>query len=345
MNKLFIHQPIFRLLSPVFIGVMVYMLILLLNNDTSQVYLLFESQEVYVCIIAAYFILELNRMAIVISKKIKIGLSEWQQSMAVGVINCLIAVLFASITLHFYFSIWVGFSPSQAELLAFNSIYVVVSLLYFTLYFSHTLLSSENTLRLDKEQLVKESISNEFADFRNDINPNLLYGSLERIITLAHENPDQAEELIDYLSSVYRYMLGHKQTELVPLFEETEAVHQLVNLLNALPDFNVKLDIEIEDSSTHVIPGTITSLVEDIAKRTISNHKTPLVIQFYREEEYLVVQYKTNDRLSLLEENVSLEKSQRAYSYYIDAPIVEVNAYDDCYTKIPILTLEQNVAM
>lgn len=341
--KLFIHQPVFRLLSPLFIGVMVYLLILLLNNDTTQVYQLFESQEVYACVIASCLTLESNRLVITIVSKFEGKLTEWKSLLIIGGINCLLTVVWASMTLLMFFKIWVGFSPGQAEMWIFNGIFAVVSLLYCTLYFSYFLLSRENTFRLNKEQLTRESVYNEFTDFKNDINPNLLYNSLERIIILAYENPDSSEELIDRLSSVYRYMLGHRQIELVALDEEILAANQLIDLLNALPDFSVSLEVEVEDSSIQVIPGTITSLVQSIAKRTINNPNTPLVIQFYKEEEYLVIQHKINDRLSMSNEDLSLDKSQRAYSYYTDAPIVAVSAYDDCYTKIPILTLEQDM--
>lgn len=341
MSKLFIHQPVFRILSPLFIGVMTYLLILLLNNDTSQIALLYESQEVYVCIMASYLVLEANRLIVVISSRFENGLLEWQRILFVGGLNCLSATILASVTLGLYFKIWVGFSPSQSEWWVFNSIFAIVSLLYLTLYFSHSLLHKENALRLINEQLVKESISSEFTDFKNDINPKLLYTSLERIISLAHENPDKAEELIDYLSGVYRYMLGHKQTELVYFEEEVSAINQLVNLLNMLPDFNIDFNMDCEVSNIQVIPGTMTTLVEDIAKRTISNPNVKLTIYCYCEEEYLVLQHRENDRLSLTSESRPLDKSQRAYSFYTDTPIVQVSAYDESYTKIPILKLEQ----
>jgi hypothetical protein len=323
---------------------MVYLLILLLNNDTTQVYQLFESQEVYVCVIASFLIFEVNRYVITLFKKFEDKFSEWGEPLIVVITNCLFSSVLASATLFLYFKIWVGFSPGQAQLWVFITIYVVVSLLYFTLYFSHSLLSRENTVRLANEQLVKESIANEFEDFKNDINPMLLYSSLERIITLSYENPDKAEELIDYLSSVYRYLLGHKQTELVELEEEIMATDQLVNLLNTLPEFNVMLEVDLSHSDIQLIPGTITSIVEDIAKRTINNPKEALVINCYKEDEYLVIQHQSNYRLSMMNDRTALNKSQRAYSYYTDTPIIEVSAYNDCYTKIPILTLEKEMA-
>ena len=292
MPKSFIHQPIFRILNPLFIGVMVYLLILLLNNDTFQIHLLFQSQEVYVCIVASYLILEPNRLVITIFRKFENRFGEWQFPLIIGSLSSLLAMVVASATLYVYFNVWVGFNPSQTELWIFNIIYVVISLLYFTLYFSYSFLHKENKLRLTNEQLIKESISNEFADFKNDINPKLLYTSLERVITLAHEDPDRAEELIDHLSGVYRYMLGHKQTELVVLEEEVSAIHQLVSLLNTLPDFSIDFQMNFEDSNIQVIPGIMTSLIENIAKKTINNPNSPLTIYCYVEDEYLVLQHR-----------------------------------------------------
>jgi len=36
MRKLFIHHPLFRLLSPLFSGILVYLLLLLINNNIGQ---------------------------------------------------------------------------------------------------------------------------------------------------------------------------------------------------------------------------------------------------------------------------------------------------------------------
>jgi hypothetical protein len=86
-------------------------------------------------------------------------------------------------------------------------------------------------------------------------------------------------------------------------------------------------------------------LVENIARTTISNPNVKLTIYCYCEDEYLVIQHRANDRLSLTSDTNPLDKSQRAYGYYTDTPIVQVSAYDDSYTKIPILTLEQELTI
>jgi len=60
MKKLFIHHPLFRLLSPLFSGLVVYILLLLINNDIDQLYEEFLTQELYVCIALTFLIQELD---------------------------------------------------------------------------------------------------------------------------------------------------------------------------------------------------------------------------------------------------------------------------------------------
>ncbi|MEO1629027.1 MAG: histidine kinase, partial [Bacteroidota bacterium] len=61
MKTLFVHHPLFRLLGPTFSGVIVYVLILLINNNVDQLQEEFLGQELYVCIGLSYLIQELSR--------------------------------------------------------------------------------------------------------------------------------------------------------------------------------------------------------------------------------------------------------------------------------------------
>ena len=61
MNKLFIHTPVFRFLSPFFGGTVAYLLILLINNNIGQLQEEFLSQELYVCIALSFIVHEFSR--------------------------------------------------------------------------------------------------------------------------------------------------------------------------------------------------------------------------------------------------------------------------------------------
>ena len=70
MRKLFIHHPLFRLLSPIFSGVVVYLLILLLNNNVEQLQEQFFGEELYICIGLSYLIQEFSRLLLILFKKL-----------------------------------------------------------------------------------------------------------------------------------------------------------------------------------------------------------------------------------------------------------------------------------
>ena len=69
MKKLFVHHPLFRLLSPLFSGFIVYLLILLINNNVEQLQEQFLGEELYVCIGLSFIIQELARLLLVLFKK------------------------------------------------------------------------------------------------------------------------------------------------------------------------------------------------------------------------------------------------------------------------------------
>src|SRR5687768_2756356 len=69
MKRYFIHNPLFRIVAPPIYGVLIYLLILLLNNNVSQVNDLFVTQEVYVCIVLSYLSFEFIRLCIVLINK------------------------------------------------------------------------------------------------------------------------------------------------------------------------------------------------------------------------------------------------------------------------------------
>src|SRR5688500_5057738 len=66
MKRYFIHNGLFRVLAPAVYGVLVYLLILLINNDVVRVNELFISEEVYVCIGLCYIVFEFIRLQIVL---------------------------------------------------------------------------------------------------------------------------------------------------------------------------------------------------------------------------------------------------------------------------------------
>lgn len=343
MNKLFIHQPIFRILSAPIMGIMVYLLILLINNNFSDLENIFNGAEVYVCIGLAFVSLEAMRFTL-------FKLEKWlnqqilrHRIIAQFLITLLVSLLLVTFAIWAYYKWVIGYTISMGELNLFLAIYGTIGVLYNILFFSNFYLNRENTKLIQQEKKMREKLETDFVSFKNEINPDLLYESLENLILTMQHNVDQAEEQIDYLAGIYRYGLLNRQKELISLDEELQATHHLINLLNYKHTNNLNLLNSIRDTrSIQLIPGSLLVTIDAITRNTLIAKKAPLVIRLYLEEgdEYLVLQHTLNDRLQLHHESLqAFTRLQRSYSFFSENPFVQVKAGKENYIKFPLVRI------
>ena len=241
MNKLFIHNAFFRLIAPVVVGCVVYVLILLINNNIEQLQEAFFGEELYLCIGLAYVIQEWNRWSINLLKLF--GFPSITIEMMVRVIfSSTITFLLVWLVVYQYFTRRIGYSPNMEELTLFLAIYGVISVIYLVLYYGHFTLYRINTGLLQEEEFVKEELKQLFASYIRDINPSLLYESLENIIVaLRRSDTDKVDDITDRMSYLYRYILARRDKELVPLGAECDVIENLVELYNLFPFRSIQL--------------------------------------------------------------------------------------------------------
>ncbi len=341
MKKLFIHNAFFRLLAPLFYGALIYILILLINNNLDQLGNTFMNQEVYVCIGLVYVLSEvLRRNAMLCSKFIKDKVKN--QIIVQVLIGIALAMGLTTFIISAFFRIVYEFSIAESQLIIFNLIYGVSSLLYNLMYFSNVYIEKQNVRLLETEQHRKKALEAEFSQFKNEVNPDLLYESLETLITLIYKDFEEGEDYIDHLSAVYRYILSHRKVELSRLEMEIKAAENIIYLLNYRFDNRIKFVNKLpkEYGSTPVVPATLPNLVEMIARTTIINTYQPLTIELVSEREngYLILQHKLNEKLIGHDSaDHNFQSIQKTYSFYSDKPVVRVKAYDFSYIKIPLL--------
>jgi LytS/YehU family sensor histidine kinase len=186
----------------------------------------------------------------------------------------------------------------------------------------------------------------EMMEFKNDINPDLLYESLENVINLMNKKQDDAEEYIDYLASAYRYVLTNRQRELINLTQEAEAAKTIVRLLNERHIGLIKLNCSPNHNEKNhcLIPGSLPIVIEYIIRNTIISYQEPFIINcFIEDDEYLVIQSKLNDRLiKHTESALAFERLQKSYSLYSENPMIQVKAYEENYIKLPLLHIAED---
>ncbi|MDH5474530.1 MAG: histidine kinase [Cyclobacteriaceae bacterium] len=345
MKRPFFHNPLYRLLGPVTIGLMVYLLILLLNNNVSQINTLFTSEEVYLCIGLGLLFTESFRLITLVNKKIDKKLGSISPLFVQFILSSIVTILLISGGVSVYYNYNIGYAPSNIEYQIFNGIFIFLNLLLNLIYLSIYYSGKENNLKIDKEREKNEGMELELLDYKRDINSTLLYQSLEKLIVLVHEDTNKAEELIDDLSSVYRYILGNKQMELVQVGTELNVVNRLLHLLNEIHLGSISINHQPDELiNSQVVPGTILGIIEQIVKSTIITSSAPLVISILRGNDgYLEIKHRLRDRLvrEKEEEKLLIETIQRAYNYFSDKPIVRVKAFEESFYKIPVLAFAE----
>lgn len=337
MKKLFIHQPFFRILSPIFSGIVIYLLILLLNNRVEQLQEQFLGEELYFCIGLSYLVQELSRALLLIFKRIPKGKNTFLSLLFQVFISLLFSTLVVTVVVILYFKYVVKFSASTEEIVTFDSIFAVITFIYILLFLSHQYLYKINSEKLEHEELIKQNIEDDFKQFKRGINPNLLFESFEALIVLMNQHPEKADEFIDHLSTIYRYILSSKDRQLVSFQEEVGNLNELESLFNKLPYRNITIENNIKKDFL-VVPGSLLFLIELVVRNTILSSGIELNMAIEQIDHEIYLHYQTHDKINASLETDDFKEIQRVYSIYSEIPISVQTEGDIRTIRIPKLT-------
>ena len=319
MRKLFIHHPLFRLLSPVFSGVIVYLLILLVQNNVEQLQETFLGDELYICIGLSYVVQELSRGLLMLFQKF-VNAHTIKMILFQALASMVLCITLITLLITLYFKYVIGSSANSEILWVFNSIFCSITFIYILLHLSHHYLYKINTEKMQAEQLLKQGLEDDFMQFKKGINSELLFESFEALIVLIRQNKDTTDDFLDHISVVYRYILSKKQRQLVLIKEELEILKALVQLFNYLPYRDMILDLDIK-SNYLVVPGSILAIVEQIIKSSINSLNYQLKISLSESEDLLQIKYEFNDKIVQPFNLDMLKDIQDVYKIYSDINI------------------------
>lgn len=321
MKKLFIHDPVFRILSPLFGGSLVYLMVLLVNNNVGQLDEQFLGQELYLCIGLSYIIQEFSRYFLVILAKRQFGNSVWWTIVIQVTVSILFTCLIVSLILFYYYKLYLGFTPSASELILFNVIFTLIAISYVSLYISHRFLYQINTDKISAELEKKSATEEDYRQFVRGINPPLLFKGLEALIMQMKSGIDEdPDELLDSLSMVYRYMLANRTNEPVAFEKEAEAMNNLVALFGFLPYVRVTLALNVENPGV-VVPGTFLQLLQEFVRITIPSVLGTQKIEIYEQDDYMILEMNNNDRLDISFDKNVIRVLNQQYNLYSDETI------------------------
>lgn len=343
-NKWFYNSYSFRIISPLLIGVIAYLLILLFFDSVDQITTNFFGREVIFLIVLSLLVLEFNRLNIIFLN----GILSFERKLKSRIIiqfsiSIFTGLLIISTVLYFYFVLFEGFSTITTELITFNLIFFFVEIFYNLYYLSIMFLYKKNDAKISDESVKKKSLELEMETFKNHVNPNFLFQSLETIISELHRNKKSADEQINNLAQVYRFTLENQDAELIPLDKEICSLKPILRLLKAKYNDAIQSSINVEKHiDKFVIPGTLQIIIEYALARNIISNSLPLNLRVVSNKNFIEIEYSLNPKLKT-NSNIKtrLDFLIKAYEYFSDNGIVISNTLNTTKMLIPLLSLEE----
>ena len=154
------------------------------------------------------------------------------------------------------------------------------------------LVRRQQLVLIENEQLQAENIRNQYEVLKNQLNPHMLFNSLNTLRSLVRENQDKAQDYIQELSRVLRYTLQSNESQSVSLREEMEFASAYIFLLKMRFENNLQFDIQIGKSfeDYRLPPMAVQVLIENAVKHNEISDRKPLTIHISTDSEgYLSV--------------------------------------------------------
>ena len=191
------------------------------------------------------------------------------------------------------------------------------------------------------QKLKEEKLVFQYETLKSQVNPHFLFNSLNSLSSLVKNDPDLAEEFVQKLSSVYRYILENKEKELVPLSTELDFVNNYFYLQKIRDEEKISMKVEFDElENIQVLPVSLQLLVENALKHNSATRKQPLEIVIHFEGiDKLVVRNNLQKKTQLACSSKIGLKNLNERSRLILNRKIEVSQTENEYVvKIPIKT-------
>ena len=144
---------------------------------------------------------------------------------------------------------------------------------------------------IEREQkLREENLKYQYRTLKTQVNPHFLFNSLNTLSEIIYSDAKKADNYIQKLSSIYRYILDNEKTDLIPLNKEIEFVKQYFLLQKERDENKIQLDIDFENADKFkIVPISLQLLIENALKHNVISEENPLIIHINGDNKYISI--------------------------------------------------------
>jgi len=190
------------------------------------------------------------------------------------------------------------------------------------------------------QMLEKEKTQVMYENLKQHLNPHFLFNSLTSLSSLIRIDQQVAGDFVERMSKVYRYILKNRDNETVPLAEELKFVDLYIQLQKTRFEKGLEININIDEEQHHrkIAPVTLQNLVENAIKHNVADPDSPLIIDLFIENDYLVVRNNLQRKNFVETSNKQgLANMESLYRYLSGKPMIIEEDKKYFTVKIPLI--------
>lgn len=149
----------------------------------------------------------------------------------------------------------------------------------------------------EKEYLEQMSLEQEFDHLKQKVNPHFLFNCFNTLSSLITEDKEKAEQFLDELSKVYRYLLRNNEDGMSTVENEIRFIESYFQLLKTRHGEGLQMHLQIDKRYYgYLLPSlSLQLVVENAVKHNIVSKTNPLSIEiFTTAANHLVVNNNLN---------------------------------------------------
>ncbi len=178
-----------------------------------------------------------------------------------------------------------------------------------------------------------------FETLKARLSPHFLFNSLNTLADIVEEDPKLAVRFIEELAAIYRYILEHRDEQLVPLAAEIEAIRSMLYLLRSRQPgaLDVELELAPGTESLQIVPLALQTVVENALKHNAYSAGSPLKLRVFTDEDQLVVENTLNRRENVVSTDSGLESLRTRIEHVCRRPI-QIRETNETYSvRVPLI--------
>jgi two-component system, LytTR family, sensor kinase len=158
-----------------------------------------------------------------------------------------------------------------------------INLTFETLWEVVYLIDKYKESTAEKDILEQLQLQQEFDGLKQKVNPHFLFNCFNTLSALIPEDKEKAEQFLNELSKVYRYLLRNNEDGMSTLESEIKFIQSYFQLLKTRHGDAVQLQVDVDKQyNTYLLPTlSLQMLIENAVKHNALSKNKPLSIEIF----------------------------------------------------------------